>query len=66
MKVLLDTCTVIWATLAPASLSEQAREAVSDEGNIVLVSAASASEIATKVPAGKLAGAEKLDETISR
>ena len=61
MKVLLDTCAVIWATLAPASLSEQAREAISDEGNIVLVSAASAWEIATKVRAGKLPGAEKLE-----
>ncbi len=61
MKVLLDTCTVIWATLAPASLSEQAREAISDEGNVVLVSAASAWEIATKVRSGKLPGAEKLE-----
>ncbi len=61
MKVLLDTCTVIWATLAPASLSEQAREAISDEGNVVLVSAASAWEIATKVRCGKLPGAEKLE-----
>lgn len=61
MKVLLDTCTVIWATLAPASLSEQVREAISDEGNTVLVSAASAWEIATKVRAGKLPGAEKLE-----
>jgi PIN domain nuclease of toxin-antitoxin system len=61
VKVLLDTCTVIWATLAPASLSEQAREAISDEGNVVLVSAASAWEIATKVRSGKLPGAEKLE-----
>jgi len=61
VKVLLDTCTVIWATLAPASLSEQAREAISDEGNVVLVSAASAWEIATKVRCGKLPGAEKLE-----
>jgi PIN domain nuclease of toxin-antitoxin system len=61
VKVLLDTCTVIWATLAPASLSEQVREAISDEGNTVLVSAASAWEIATKVRAGKLPGAEKLE-----
>ena len=57
MKVLLDTCTVIWATLAPSSLSQQAKETIADEGNVVLVSAASAWEIATKVRAGKLPGA---------
>lgn len=62
MKVLLDTCTLIWATLAPASLSKQAREAIADEGNVVLVSAASAWEIATKVRVGKLPGTEKLEE----
>lgn len=61
MKVLLDTCTVIWATLAPSSLSEQARETIADENNVVLVSAASAWEISTKVRAGKLPGAEKLE-----
>ncbi len=61
MKVLLDTCTVIWATLAPSSLSQQAKETIADEGNVVLVSAASAWEIATKVRAGKLPGAEKLE-----
>ncbi len=61
MKVLLDTCTVIWATLTPSSLSQQAKETIADEGNVVLVSAASAWEIATKVRAGKLPGAEKLE-----
>jgi len=61
VKVLLDTCTVIWATLAPSSLSEQARETIADENNVVLVSAASAWEISTKVRAGKLPGAEKLE-----
>lgn len=61
MKVLLDTCTVIWATLAPSSLSQQVRETIADESNVVLVSAASAWEIATKVRAGKLPGAEKLE-----
>jgi PIN domain nuclease of toxin-antitoxin system len=61
VKVLLDTCTVIWATLSPASLSQQARETIADEGNVVLVSAASAWEISTKVRAGRLQGAEKLE-----
>ena len=61
MKVLLDTCTLIWATLAPSSLSQQARDAIANENNVVLVSAASAWEISTKVRAGKLPGAEKLE-----
>ena len=62
MKVLLDTCAVIWATLTPASLSPQARATIADEANVILVSAASAWEIATKVRLGKLPGAEKLEQ----
>ena len=61
MKVLLDTCTLIWATLSPSELSPAAREAIRDEGNVILVSAASAWEIATKVRAGKLPDAEMLE-----
>ena len=61
MKVLLDTCALIWATLSPSSLSREARETIADEGNVILVSAASAWEIATKVRLGKLPGAEKLE-----
>lgn len=61
VKVLLDTCTVIWATLSPSSLSPKARETIVDEANVILVSAASAWEIATKVRLGKLPGAEKLE-----
>ena len=62
MKLLLDTCSLIWATLSPASLSRQAHETIADEGNTILVSAASAWEIATKVRLGKLFGAEKLEQ----
>lgn len=62
VKVLLDTCAVIWATLSPAALGPQARAAIADESNVVLVSAASAWEIATKVRLGELPGAEKLEE----
>jgi PIN domain nuclease of toxin-antitoxin system len=61
MKVLLDTCTLIWATLSPPTLSREARETIANEGNAILVSAASAWEIATKVRIGKLPGAEKLE-----
>jgi PIN domain nuclease of toxin-antitoxin system len=62
MKVLLDTCAVLWATLSPASLSGQAQETIADEANTILVSAASAWEIATKARLGKLPGAEKLEQ----
>jgi PIN domain nuclease of toxin-antitoxin system len=62
VKVLLDTCAVIWATLSPAALSRQAQEIIADEGNTVLFSAATAWEIATKVRLGKLPGAEKLEQ----
>ena len=61
MKLLLDTNALLWATLAPDSLSRAAAAAVSDEGNIIFVSAASAWEIATKVRIGKLPGAERLE-----
>lgn len=61
MKVLLDTCTLLWATLAPSDLSSEARRMIADESNVILVSAASAWEIASKVRLGKLPGAEKLE-----
>lgn len=62
MKILLDTCTLLWAALSPAALSPQARTLIADEANEILVSAASAWEIAIKVRLGKLPGAEKLEE----
>ena len=61
MKLLLDTCVVLWATLSPSSLSDTARGIIAEEDNVILVSAASAWEIATKVRLGKLPGAEKLE-----
>jgi len=61
VKVMLDTCTVLWATLSPSSLSRGAQAIISDEANVIFVSAASAWEIATKVRLGRLPGAEKLE-----
>jgi PIN domain nuclease of toxin-antitoxin system len=63
VRILLDTCTVIWATMAPSALSPTAREIISEPQNEVLVSAASAWEIATKVRLGKLPEAEKLESS---
>jgi PIN domain nuclease of toxin-antitoxin system len=62
VKILLDTCAVIWATMSPAALSHKARKTLANENNVILVSAASAWEIATKVRLGKLSGAEKLEQ----
>ena len=70
MKVLLDTHTLLWAVLSPKTLSRRAAAAVADERNEILVSAASAWEIATKVRLGRLPGAEVLEreflETMER
>jgi PIN domain nuclease of toxin-antitoxin system len=61
VNVLLDTCTVLWATLSPGSLGSNAQQIIADEENVILVSAVSAWEISTKVRLGKLPGAEKLE-----
>ena len=61
MKVLLDTHALLWAVLSPSTLSRKASAVIADESNIILVSAASAWEISTKVRLGKLPGAEILE-----
>lgn len=57
MRVLLDTHTLLWWLDGDRRLSRLARRTIADEANTVLVSAASAWEIATKVRIGKLPGA---------
>lgn len=54
MRVLLDTHAFLWALTAPERLSRRARSATEDEGNEVLVSAASVWEIAIKAGLGRL------------
>jgi PIN domain nuclease of toxin-antitoxin system len=61
MRLLLDTCVVIWATLEDDDLSKVARDLIADERNTIFVSAASAWEIATKVRRGRLPEAERLE-----
>ncbi len=61
MRVLLDTHTLIWAKISPASLSRQVAEIMADPLNEIFVSAATAWEIATKVRLGKLPGADSLE-----
>ena len=57
MQVLLDTHTLLWWLDGDRRLSRRARATIADSANAVLVSAASAWEIATKVRIGKLPGA---------
>jgi PIN domain nuclease of toxin-antitoxin system len=64
LKALLDTHALLWATLSPDSLSKEAAEIIADESNIILVSVASAWEIATKVRLGRLPGAERLEKEV--
>ena len=54
MRLLLDTHAVIWALRSPERLSPAAFASISDRGNKLFVSAASALEIATKTRIGKL------------
>ena len=58
MRVLLDTHAFLWWIADSARLSGPARTAIADELNDIVVSAASAWEIATKFRIGKLSGCE--------
>jgi len=60
VRLLLDTHTLLWSFNAAPSLSSRARRLIEDGGNEILVSAASAWEIATKVRLGKLPTGEEL------
>ena len=66
MTVLLDTNALLWALLKPTQLGLKATQAIADQDNAVLVSAASAWEIATKVRSGKLPGADALERDFVR
>lgn len=57
MRVLLDTHALLWWLDGDRRLSRRARNVIADDDNAVLVSAASAWEISTKVRLGKLPGA---------
>ena len=58
MRLLLDTHAFLWWLAGSERLSQQARQAIANEANDMLVSAASAWEIATKHRLGKLRNAE--------
>jgi PIN domain nuclease of toxin-antitoxin system len=54
MKLLLDTCTFLWAVADPGRLPPRVAELILDQGNEVYVSAASAWEIAIKAGTDRL------------
>jgi PIN domain nuclease of toxin-antitoxin system len=66
VRLLLDTHTLLWCFNGARSLSSPARRLIEDGGNEILVSAASAWEIATKVRLGKLPTGEELIASFDR
>jgi PIN domain nuclease of toxin-antitoxin system len=62
VKLLLDTHVLLWALLEPEKLSPKLRIALEDSDNILVVSAATAWEIATKWRLGKLRHAQAVVE----
>lgn len=65
MRHLLDTHVLLWLLSAPERVPEPVRAALGDRDNPLLVSAASALEIATKVRIGTL-DAPSLSATLPR
>lgn len=63
MRLLLDTHALLW-WLADQGLSPQARDAIADPANLVLVSAVSALEISTKKALGKLVAPDDLEQQV--
>jgi PIN domain nuclease of toxin-antitoxin system len=63
MRLLLDTQALLW-WLADEGLTTQARDAISDPANIVVVSAASAWEISIKKALGKLTAPDDLEQQV--
>ena len=60
MHVLLDTHALLWWLSDDPALTKSARTVIADTNNLILVSSASAWEIATKVRLGKLPSAADL------
>ncbi len=66
MRLLLDTHALLWWLFDDPKLSETAREVIRDPNNDILVSSASAWEIATKHRLGKLPEAEEAVRDLPR
>lgn len=55
MKLMADSCVLVWWLDDPSRLSREAREAIGDPANEVFFSAASVWELLLKIRKGKLA-----------
>ncbi|MGH9496022.1 MAG: type II toxin-antitoxin system VapC family toxin [Candidatus Sulfotelmatobacter sp.] len=66
MRFLVDTHVLLWAFNGDPALSTRAQHVIEDGSNEILVSAASAWEIATKVRRGKLPTGEILIGDLER
>ncbi len=66
MRYLLDTHALLWAITDPDRLGAEVRRTIADRSNPLVVSAASAWQIATKQRAGKLPQADALVGAYSR
>ena len=66
MRLLLDSHTLLWAVDDPARLGPKAMSEMQDEGNEVLLSAATIREIAIKVGLGKLSLSKPYQEWMSQ
>lgn len=66
MRLLLDTHILLWWLADSPKLKKKSREIISDENNIILISAVTAWEIAIKKALGKLDAPENLNEVIER
>jgi PIN domain nuclease of toxin-antitoxin system len=65
LRLLLDTHTLLWALGNPEELVAEARSAIIDPENDIVVSAASTWEIAIKGARGKLRIPEELSDQIA-
>jgi len=63
MRLLLDTHALLW-WLADEGLVDQARDAIADPANLVMVSAASAWEISIKQALGKLTAPDDIERQV--
>jgi PIN domain nuclease of toxin-antitoxin system len=66
MKALLDTHALLWWLFNDSRLSQTAKDIIADPESDILVSAASAWEIATKYRIGKLPDAERAVEDLAQ
>jgi PIN domain nuclease of toxin-antitoxin system len=65
VKLLLDTHVLLWWLDNPKQISPKARDAISDENNLVFVSAAVVWEIVIKKALDKLEAPDNLSEVVA-